>query len=53
MVPQPFGPDRVLKATLRSARACARFFDDLPIQASRVLRRAGEGEFRLTVRPTE
>jgi ubiquinone biosynthesis protein len=53
MVPQEFGPDRLFKATLRSARAYARFFDDLPVQATRVLRRAGEGEFRISVRPTE
>jgi ubiquinone biosynthesis protein len=53
LVPQQFGPDRIFKATLRSARAYARFFDDLPVQATRVLRRAGEGEFRISVRPTE
>lgn len=53
MVPQQFGPERIFKATLRSARAYARFFDDLPVQATRVLRRAGEGEFRLSVRPME
>ncbi len=53
LVPQEFGPDRLFKATLRSARAYARFFDDLPVQATRVLRRAGEGEFRISVRPTE
>ena len=53
MVPQQFGPERVFKATLRSARAYARFFDDLPVQATRVLRRAGEGEVRLSVRTTE
>ena len=53
LVPQEFGPDRIFKATLRSARAYARFFDDLPVQATRVLRRAGEGEFRISVRPTE
>jgi ubiquinone biosynthesis protein len=53
MVPQEFGPERLFKATMRSARAYARFFDDLPVQATRVLRRAGEGEFRISVRPTE
>ena len=53
LVPQQFGPDRIFKATLRSARAYARFFDDLPVQATRVLRRAGEGEFRISVRPAE
>jgi ubiquinone biosynthesis protein len=53
LVPQEFGPERMWKATMRSARAYARFFDDLPVQATRVLRRAGEGEFRISVRPTE
>lgn len=53
LVPQQFGPDRLFHATVRSARAYARFFDDLPVQATRVLRRAGEGEFRISVRPTE
>ena len=53
LVPQEFGPERLFKATMRSARAYARFFDDLPVQATRVLRRAGEGEFRISVRPTE
>ena len=53
LLPQQFGPDRIFKATLRSARAYARFFDDLPVQATRVLRRAGEGEFRISVRPAE
>jgi|GEM_PF-4564764 hypothetical protein len=51
MVSQQFGPHRIFKATPRSAWATARFFDDLPVQAPRVLRRAGEGEFRLSVRP--
>jgi len=53
LLPQQFGPERIFKATARSARAYARFFDDLPVQATRVLRRAGEGEFRVSVRPTE
>ena len=38
---------------MRSGRAYARFFDHLPLQLTRVLRRAGEGEFRVSIRPTE
>ncbi len=53
LVPQQFGPEKVLKRTLRSGRAYARFFDALPVQLTRVLRRAGEGEFRISIRPTE
>jgi hypothetical protein len=53
MVPQQVGSEPIFKATPRSAPAYARFFDELPVQATRVLRRAGEGEVRLAVRPTE
>ncbi len=53
LIPQAFGPEKLMHQTLRSARAYARFFDELPVEATRVLRRAGEGEFRLSVRPTE
>jgi ubiquinone biosynthesis protein len=53
LVPQQFGPEKILKHTLRSGRAYARFFDALPLQLTRVLRRAGEGEFRISIRPTE
>ena len=53
LVPQQFGPEKLFKQTLRSGRAYARFFDALPLQLTRVLRRAGEGEFRISIRPTE
>ncbi len=53
MIPQQFGPEKIFKATLRSGRAYARFFDQLPLQLTRVLRRASEGEFRISIRPTE
>ena len=53
LIPQALSPDKLMHQTLRSARAYARFFDELPLEATRVLRRAGEGEFRLSVRPTE
>ena len=41
------------RARDRSGRAYARFFDHLPLHLTRVLRRAGEGEFRVSIRPTE
>jgi ubiquinone biosynthesis protein len=53
LIPQQFGPEKIFKATLRSGRAYGRFFDHLPVQLTRVLRRAGEGEFRVSIRPTE
>jgi ubiquinone biosynthesis protein len=53
LVPQQYGPERMLKASMRSLRAYGRFFDELPVQATRVMRRAGEGEFRVSVRPTD
>ena len=53
LIPEQFGPERIFKATLRSVRAYGRFFDELPVQATRMMRRAGEGEFRISMRPTE
>lgn len=53
LIPEEYGPARMLKASVRSLRAYGRFFDELPVQATRVLRRAGEGEFKVSVRPTE
>jgi ubiquinone biosynthesis protein len=53
LVPQQFGPEKLFKQTLRSGRAYGRFFEALPLQLTRVLRRAGEGEFRISIRPTE
>ena len=53
MVPQQVGSEPIFKATPRSAPAYARFCDELLVQATRVLRRAGEEEVRLAVRPTE
>ena len=53
LIPQQFGPEKMFKQALSSGRAYARFFDHLPLQMTRVLRRAGEGEFRVSIRPTE
>jgi ubiquinone biosynthesis protein len=53
LIPQQFGPEKLFKQTLRSGRAYGRFFEALPLQLTRVLRRAGEGEFRISIRPTE
>ena len=52
LLPEQFGPERIIKASLRSMRAYGRLIDELPVQVTRVLRRAGEGEFRVSVRPT-
>lgn len=53
LIPQQFGPEKMLKSAMASGRAYGRFFDHLPLQLTRVLRRAGEGEFRVSIRPTE
>jgi ubiquinone biosynthesis protein len=53
LIPQQFGPEKMLKHAFSSGRAYARFFDHLPVHLTRVLRRAGEGEFRVSIRPTE
>jgi ubiquinone biosynthesis protein len=53
LIPQQFGPEKLLKQAMSSGRAYTRFFEHLPLQMTRVLRRAGEGEFRVSIRPTE
>jgi len=53
MMPQLFGPQQILKTSLRAARSYGRFFDQLPVQSTRALRRMAEGEFKVAVRPTE
>ena len=49
----PDGPEQVLTASLRTARAYGRLFSGLPMQATRALRRVAEGELRLSVRPAD
>ncbi len=51
LLPERYGPEHLLKASLRSARAYGRFFEQLPVQATRALRRISEGEFKVAVRP--
>lgn len=46
-----YSPEHVVRATVRSGRAYGRFFDRLPADATRALRRVGDGEFSVTVRP--
>ena len=53
LMPERYGPEHILKASLRSARAYGRFFNDLPVHATRALRRMAEGEFRVAVRPDD
>jgi hypothetical protein len=52
-MPERYGPEQILKTSLRSARAYGRFFEELPVQATRALRRMGEGEFKVAVRPDD
>lgn len=51
LVPERYSPDRLLRASLRATRAYGRLFDQLPVHAVRALRRAGQGEFEIAVRP--
>jgi ubiquinone biosynthesis protein len=51
LMPERYSPGHILKASLRSVRAYGRFFDQLPVHATRALRRVGDGEFRVAVRP--
>jgi len=50
LLPEQFGPERIIRASLRSVRAYGRLIDVLPVPITRVLRRAGEGEFRVSAR---
>jgi ubiquinone biosynthesis protein len=51
LMPERYSRQHVVKALSRSARAYGRFFDQLPVHATRALRRVGDGEFRVAVRP--
>jgi len=53
LMPERYAPERILKASLRSARAYGRFLNALPVHATRALRQVAEGELRLSVRPTD
>jgi len=53
LMPERYGPEHIIKASLRSARAYFRFFEELPLNATRALRRLGEGEFKVAVRPDD
>jgi ubiquinone biosynthesis protein len=51
LLPQEFGPDNMKTHLTRWATRYSRFLEDLPVSLNRVLRRAGEGEIRMAVRP--
>lgn len=51
LLPQEFGPEHLKAHFSRWGRRYAAFLEDLPVSLSRVLRRAGEGEIRMAVRP--
>jgi ubiquinone biosynthesis protein len=53
LVPERYGPEHIVKASLRSARAYGRFFSELPVHATRALRRVSQDEFRVAVRPDD
>lgn len=47
-----FEPRTMFRSATRSLRRSARVMGELPESLSRFLKRAGQGEFRMTVRPT-
>ena len=51
LLPEEFGPAALRERLSRWALRYGRFLDDLPVSLTRVLRRAGEGELRMSVRP--
>ena len=53
VLPSRLDPDHLKKVALRTLSRYAHLFDELPVDISRALRRAGEGEFRMAVRPTD
>jgi ubiquinone biosynthesis protein len=53
LMPERYGPAHFVKASLRLARAYGLFFSELPVHATRALRRVGEGEFKVAVRPED
>lgn len=53
LIPERYGPGQAWKSLTRVSRAYGRLFDQFPVHVTRALRRAGEGEFRIAVRPSE
>ena len=53
LLPERYSPENLLKTSLGSARAYGRFFQELPLHATRALRRLGEGELSVSVRPRD
>lgn len=51
LLPEEFGPSALKQRLSRWALRYGRFLADLPVSLTRVLRRAGEGELRMSVRP--
>jgi ubiquinone biosynthesis protein len=53
MLPQEFGPEHVKEYMSRWLLRSASLVEELPVSAARALRRAGEGEFQVAVRPDD
>jgi hypothetical protein len=51
MLPEQFDPDHMKRYALRWVQRYGAFLDELPVSASRALRRLGEGEVRVAMRP--
>jgi ubiquinone biosynthesis protein len=52
-IPEHYGPRRAWRRITKASRAYGRLLDQFPVEATRALRRMGEGEFKLVVRPSE
>ena len=52
-LPERYSPEHAWRSFTRSSRAYGRLLEEFPVQATRALRRVGEGEFRVAVRPSD
>jgi ubiquinone biosynthesis protein len=52
-LPERYGLTHAWRSMTRSWRAYERLVDEFPVQATRALRRVGEGEFKVAVRPSD
>ena len=53
LIPERYGPGQAWRSIARVSGAYGRLFDQFPLHATRALRRAAEGEFKIAMRPSE
>ena len=52
-IPERYGPEHAWRSLTRASRAYGRLAEQFPVEAGRVLRRLGEGEFKVAVRVSQ